>query len=127
MGMGKVEVLRAACCMAAADNDITDKELAFVMKLAEDAGVGQASLKAMIDRATTEPDFYKEQFNYLISDPEESMKLMFRIAISDHDLDDNEIKMLTHFAKVLGMKPERFRQYMKAADKTIAKRETEGE
>ena len=64
----KVELLRAACCMAGLDGTIGDAELAIIQKLATDAGVGAASLKAMMDRAKSDPSYYEQQFRFLRGD-----------------------------------------------------------
>ena len=65
--LDKVEVLRAACCMAGLDGTIGEKELAILQKLATEAGVGGASLKAMMDRAKADPNYYEQQFRFVPS------------------------------------------------------------
>ena len=42
--MFKVELLRAACCVAGIDGEIDEAEFAVLKKLADDVGVGDASL-----------------------------------------------------------------------------------
>ena len=66
--------------------------------LVESAGVGEASFYAMIDRATNEPGFYKEQMNLLTGDSELAMKELVRIALADGAISPDELKMLRHFS-----------------------------
>ena len=55
--MQRVDVLRAACCVACSDGAIADQELGLVSRLAKEVGVGQASLTAMIERSMKDPKF----------------------------------------------------------------------
>jgi len=119
MPMSDVELLRAACCVAGLDKEISDNEKKLIDRLAFKAGVGQASLKAMLDRAVRDQGFYREQFRYISADPEEVVGTLFRIAIADHDLHLNERVILQHFAQTLGMAPERFDQFLTAAEKRL--------
>ncbi len=112
----KVELLRAACCMAGLDGTISDAELAIIQKLASDAGVGAASLKAMMDRAKSDPNYYEQQFRFLRGDPDESMKMMLRVAIADGALHPNERVVLQVYATKLGMTEERYQQLLGAAE-----------
>ena len=111
--MAKVEVLRAACCIAGADGNVDDGELVLLKRLAAKVGVGKASLDAMILRAEAEKDFYKTQFQVLKTDAMETMKLMVEVAGSDDKLIAEEIKMLRYFAKRLGMDADSFREVTK--------------
>lgn len=112
--MTEVEVLRAACCIAGADGKVDDAELKMLQQLAEKAGVGRASLEAMISRAETEPEFYKQQFRVLKSEPEETIKLLFGVAARDGQLEKSEIEILKDFARKLGMESETFVQLGRA-------------
>lgn len=119
MSMTAVEILRAACCVAGLDREIDERELKILRDLAEHAGVGQMSLNAMIDRAKSDPDFYREQFRLIRTDAENTMRIVVSVAIADHVLTQEERIILAHFAERLGMTPERFNQYLAAAEKKI--------
>ena len=108
--MAKVEVLRAACCVAGADGNVDEGERKLIQQLADKVGGGKASLEAMILRAETEPDFYKSQFLVLKTDPSSTIKIMLEIATDDRELDANELKMLKHFAERLGLSEEGFKK-----------------
>ncbi len=119
MAMSDVEVLRAACCIAGLDKQITPGERKLIDELAYTAGVGQASLAAMLARAERDQDFYREQFRYISADPEYVMKTLFRVAVVDHDLHMNERVILQHFAERLKMTPERFDQLLSEAEQHL--------
>ena len=97
-GMRRVEILRAACCVAGADLTIAEAEKPLLDRLAREAGVGFASLEAMMERATQNEDFYREQFRVLSADPKMTMTLLFKVAISDRQLDPQEVKILKFLA-----------------------------
>lgn len=115
--LDQVEVLRAACCIASIDGAISEHEEAVLRQLAEKVGVGQMSLKAMMDRAKRDPNFYQLQFQYLHADPDVAMKSLFRVAVSDGDMNANERVMLQFFADRLGVDDQRFEQFLAAAQK----------
>ncbi|MGI9495923.1 MAG: TerB family tellurite resistance protein [Mariniblastus sp.] len=106
--MQEVEVLRAACCVAGIDGEITAGELVIINQLAEKAGVGKASLEAMIARGETDPEFYKEQFRVLKDNPREAMVSILKVATADHSLAKDEIEVMRKFAEKLGISAESF-------------------
>lgn len=120
MPTGQVEVLRAACCVAGLDREVCEKERPLLERLAEAAGVGRASLSAMIDRARSDQNFFTEQFRMLRNCPDEAFKVVLSVAIVDGALSENERVVLHHFAQKLGLTDERFDQLMAAADKRVA-------
>ena len=117
--LDKVEVLRAACCVAGLDGTIGEKEMPLLQALATDAGVGAASFKAMRDRATSDRNYYEQQFRFLRGNPDESMKTMLRVAVADGELHANERVVLDIFAKKLGLSEERYHQLLTAAEQAI--------
>ena len=68
--MEQVDVLRAACCVAAADGEVTDAEAVVIERIAKKAGVGGASREAMLEMALTSPKFLESQFRFLMRDSE---------------------------------------------------------
>ena len=125
MPMSAVEILRAACCVAGLDREINEREMKMLRDLAEHAGVGQVSLSAMIDRAKTDADFYKDQFRIVRTNAENTMRVLVGVAIADHVLAQEERVILAHFAERLGMTPERFDKYLEAAEKKLAAKRTQ--
>ena len=107
-GMTKVEVLRAACCVAGIDGTTDEKELSILKELAEKVGVGQASLQAMIDRAETDQAFYREQFRVLKSDPSETIKLLLGVALADGRLGNRESQVLRLLALQLDVQGDEY-------------------
>ena len=121
-GMKKVEVLRAACCVAGIDGEVTDEERKIIDMLAQDVGVGLASVEAMIERGRTDQGFYKEQFRVLKADPKDTMQLLFSLAISDGRLGKREKAVLWRLAKRLGVTEESFQTWVAQAESYVQKK-----
>ena len=119
MPMKKVSLLRAACCVAGLDREIEPKEQELLERLAFDAGVGQASLQAMMDRAKSDPQFFEQQFELIRTEADSTMKLMFEIAMSDGELTLNERVVLQHFATKLGMEQAHFDELLASAERQL--------
>ncbi|MGM0486044.1 MAG: hypothetical protein ACQESR_04690 [Planctomycetota bacterium] len=113
--MQKVEVLRAACCVAGADGETTTEERKILKHLADDVGVGEVSLGAMIERAETDKEFEKEQFQVLKADPHVTMQVLFRIAVTDAKLHGDELTVLKKLARRLEVTTEQFKQWYEEA------------
>ena len=120
-GMVKVQVLRAACCVAGADGLNEPPERRIVDLLAREVGVGDASLQAMLERATEEDDYYKDQFRVLKSDPKETMALLFSVALADGKLEQSELDVLGRLAQKLGVTDEQFTKWVAEANQLLAK------
>ena len=99
----KVELLRACCCVAGADGTTTPAEREILERMAHDVGVGKASLRAMISRAETEPNFFEEQFRVLKADASESMLMLMQVAAADRSLTDDETGMMRKMSERLGV------------------------
>ena len=121
MVMDDVEILRAACCIAGLDEHVCEKERPALQRLAERAGVGEASLNAMIDRARTDHNFYEQQFDIVKTDPDSTMKKLLQVAAADNDISQAERIVLAHFAQQLGMTAQSFDQLLTAAENMIDK------
>ena len=117
--LDKVEVLRAACCVAGLDGTISDNEMPILQGLATEAGVGAASFKAMRDRATTDPKYYEQQFRFLRGDPDETIKTLLRVAVADGELHPNERVVMQVFATKLGISEDRYHQLLTAAEQIV--------
>ena len=117
MSYSEVEVLRAACCIAALDDEVCQKERAILEKLRQRIGVGEVSFQAMLDRARRDHSFYEEQFKILQVEPDAAIKLLVSLAAADREITLNERVVLQHFAEKLGMTQERFEQIYAAGEK----------
>lgn len=122
--MAKVEVLRAACCIAGADGNVDEGELVLLKRLAAGVGVGFASLDAMVSRAESEKEFYKKQFEVLRTDPMATMHALVEVAGDDDKLIGEEIEMLRFIAKRLEMDADSFRAVTKPLLEKIKKNTT---
>lgn len=121
-GMVKVEVLRAACCVAGANGETSGKENLVLKRLAKETGVGQASLEAMISRACSDQNFCNEQFRVLKADPREAMAILLEVAMSDGVIDNNEAAILKVLAGKLEVPDQVFDNLMIKAAEIAAKK-----
>jgi len=119
-GMIKVEVLRAACCVAGADGEISDAERNLLDRLAKETGVGFASMEAMVSRACTDQNFCNEQFRVLKADPKEAMAILLEVAMADGSIDDREADILKVLAEKLGVPSNIFDALMQKAAEMAA-------
>ena len=106
----QIELLRAACCVAGIDKDASEAEMSVIDKLVKQTGVGRASLQAMVDRATSDEEFYKEQFNVLKADPSESMAFLLQVAMADGKLTEGEIHVLANLSQRLDVAADDFQR-----------------
>ena len=111
----RVEILRASCCIAGADGETTPDELEQIRKLAEAEGVGEASLDAMIQRAESDPEFYKQQFKILKADPLECLDVLLQVSVANGTLKESEFEVLKGLASQLAIGEEDFRSRVTAA------------
>ena len=113
--MEQVEVLRAACCIAAADGDVSKSEITLIHRLAHSTGVGKASREAMIDQAMHNPEFLESQFRFLMHDPDRAAKVLLFVAIADGELGEEEEELLQNFAQRIHLDETRLQQLLKRA------------
>lgn len=108
MSIDDVQILRAACCIAGLDRKVCDKEHPFLQRLAQKAGVGAMSLDAMIHMAENNSEFYEEQLEYAVKDPEMTIRMLFAVAAADGRFTSEERIILHHFAMKVGMSDEEY-------------------
>ncbi len=104
----KVDLLRAACCVAGCDSETTAAERQLIDRLAKDIGVGAASVNAMIARAQTDPEFHRLQFQVMKKDPSQTMAILLEVAMADGKLTNAEINVLRGLSSNLEVAPAVF-------------------
>ncbi len=104
----KVDLLRAACCVAGCDSETTSAERQLIDRLAKDIGVGGASVNAMIARAQTDPEFHRLQFQVMKKDPSQTMAILLEVAMADGKLSNAEIDVLRGLSSNLEVAPAVF-------------------
>ncbi|MCZ6836368.1 MAG: hypothetical protein O7G85_11395 [Planctomycetota bacterium] len=119
MSIQDLEILKAACCVAGLDGDISDREKQTLQVLAKRAGVGKASFEAMIEVAVEDEDYFKKQLDLLRGDTDRTIKTLFQIAVTDRKLGANERIVMQYFADKLEMPPERFEKILAAAERSV--------
>jgi tellurite resistance protein len=115
MPQEKVEILRASCCVAGADQNTSGAEKQLLEKLAGKIGVGAASLNAMIERSETDPEFHKCQFDILKTEPTKTMAILIEVAVADGTISDSETGVLTNLGANLGVDAAIVNQLIAAA------------
>jgi len=115
MPMEELEILKAACCVAGVDGGVSDQEMMLLRALVDDAAVGQASFKAMLDRATAEPDTYRDEFDLPRGDPTEVMKTLVDIARAQGGPTPQQRDLLHFFADRIGFAHEQLDDLMTRA------------
>lgn len=117
--MKDLEILKAACCVAGLDGRIDDRERQTLRVLADRAGVGHASFEAMLEMAVEDEDYFTRQLDVLRDDVDRTIKTLFRIAVVDGELGENERIVIQYFADKLGMTRERIDQIVAAAEREV--------
>ena len=116
----RIDLLRAACCVANADGDAGEPEMALVGKLIKEVGVGRASVQAMMDRAKIDPAFCEDQFKILKSDPADAMLFLLQVAMADGKLTEEEVRVLQALANNLEVPDEVFEKMIAQVKETLA-------
>jgi tellurite resistance protein len=104
--MEQVEILRAACCVAAADGEISERERENLTEMANHIGVGTASLKAMMDLALGDKKFHEAQLKMLHKDPREAFATLYRVARLEREVPQDEREVLIQFGRRLGLESD---------------------
>ncbi len=111
----RVEILRASCCIANADGETTTEERQQLQRLADALGVGDASLQAMMDRAQSDPEFYKSQFGVLRAEPLRSLDVLLETVMANGEIKESEFDVLKGLAERLGIGESDFRERVQSA------------
>jgi tellurite resistance protein len=104
----QLEILKAAIVVAVADGQIIASERGLLNAIAARAGVGKASLDAMIERARTDPNMRDELFRRSTSDPELTLELLVAAARLDGEIDQEERAVLVRLMDPLKIPVHRF-------------------
>ena len=122
----KRDVFEAVLAVAGADGRITRAERGLIEALAERVGVGRASLRAMIERATRESGFKKNLSLGKVGDPIKAMELLVATARVDGEISEAERQLLVHIADVWDIPSDEFvaafKRGLATADRLRAKR-----
>ena len=108
----RLDILRAACCVAGIDGEANEAEAAVLKRLAREVGVGKASLDAMVERAETDSTFHEEQFKVLEFEPKTTMATLLEVALADGQLSESEADVLRILAGRLKIEPAMFERLL---------------
>jgi len=115
----RIDLLRAACCVANAGDDVSESEMVVIQKLIKEVGVGRASVEAMMDRAKKDPDFCQDQFKILKSEPAEAMLFLLQVAMADGKVTEVEISVLQSLANNLEVPADVFDKLISQVKDTL--------
>ena len=119
----KVDVLRAACCVAGIDKNTNNQERTLIDKLAKDVGCGTASVEAMIARAQSDSEFHRQQFTVLKADPQETIRILVEVAMADGSISESESVVLREIAESLEIPADVFQQLIAKVSSKLDARE----
>jgi len=115
--MTDVQILRAAACIATADGIVAPEERRVLDRLAHRAGVGAASLGAMIDQGLHDPGFRDDQLELIRGQTDRVLVSLFRTALADGELKDEERALLRQFAGKIDVPADRFDRLLSEAER----------
>lgn len=99
----RVDILRAACCVASVDRTLDPREVQTLRALAAAARVGDASLDAILARALEDDDFLADQLRLLHTQPVAVIATLIEVAQADGSVTIDEHVLLRYFAGKLGL------------------------
>ncbi len=102
------ELLKAVIALAISDGRISGREKGLIKALAGKAGVGGASLDAMIGQASQDTSARQALFDRAMKNPEQAMQLMVAAANVDGHISEEERELLVEVSTILGVSARRF-------------------
>lgn len=99
----EVEILTAACCIAASDGEITEDESRILRRFQNRVGVGDACFEAMLDRARKDPEYRREQMTNFHADPERAVGVLIEVALADGAIGPRERLLIESVARRLNV------------------------
>ncbi len=112
----RIDILQAACCVAAIDQQLDEPERDALIHLAEQAGIGHDSLAGILVRALEDEDFLAEQLRLLHDDPVGVIATLLGIAAADGQITIDERVLIRFFAGKLALSNAQFRDAIERAD-----------
>jgi tellurite resistance protein len=108
MDTEQMETLRGVLAVAIADGRISPAEKGVIRGLARKAGVSQAWLNEMIEKAEQGATVESSTFRPLLKDPEKAMTLLVGTAAIDGQVSDEERTVLVDISLKVGLAPGKF-------------------
>jgi hypothetical protein len=117
--MNDVEVLEAACCLAATDSDVTVEELQLLSALVGRVGIERKRFETLMEKAGNDPSFREQRIGAVSGDIEGAMDKLMRIAFQGGSTSEGHAAILLwRVAAKLQVSPERFEALLAAARST---------
>ena len=115
--MSDIEVIKALCCLAGADTDVTVEELQLLGDLAGGLGIERDAFNAEIEKTRNEETVRQRHMETATRDADAAMLGLIRIVRDGGALGEGHgMMLLWRLATKLGMDAERFESLLVAAD-----------
>jgi len=110
-----MEILKAACCVAAVDRSLSPDERELLQALAEHASIADTALDAIIARALADRHFLEDQLRLLHEDPIEVIAILILVASADGKFSTDEHVLIRYFAGQLDLSDQDFERARRIA------------
>jgi hypothetical protein len=117
--MTDAEVLKAVCCLAGADSDVTVDEIQALAGLARQIGLDTAAFNELIAEMRDDEEFRERQLDIAERDPNATVGIMIDAARRVEAVDDgNTVMLLWRVAAKLGIESDHFEALLAAGRAT---------
>ena len=108
------DVLKAACCLAGTDSEVTVEELVLLKRLVGSAGL---NFDALIAKASRDDDFRQNRIETVTGAPDDAMERLIRLVREGGSIEQGHMTILLwRVGTKIGLSPERFEQLLGAAE-----------
>ena len=115
-------IVRAACCLAAVDAEVSDEEIHVLKRLAQGTDID-----TFLGEAMRSPAFLAKQLECVVDDPNGAMEVLLAVAAADGMISDGEMLLIKQFADRFQINPEGLRRLRRAAQHAAGEEGNESE
>ncbi|MHC5023017.1 MAG: hypothetical protein ACYTGG_03775 [Planctomycetota bacterium] len=114
--MNDADVLKAVCCLAGADSEVSIEELQVLDGLAGRAGIEQKRFRALIENTCRDEDFRQKQIDVAKNDAAAALRQVIGMAREDDRLGEGNFTMLLWriATNQLDVSPDQFEKLLAA-------------
>jgi hypothetical protein len=108
--MSDADVLKAVCCLAGSDSDVTMEEVQLLERLAARAGIDRKPFRTLIEKTSKDDSFRQKQIDIARGDAAAALKTLIGVAREDDRLQESRLPMLLWriATNQLDMSPDQF-------------------
>ncbi len=105
------ENLKAVCCLAGVDRDVTVEDLQLLDRLVKGIGLEPKPFHGLIEKTRANEEFREEQIDLAKANVDDTLKELIRVVRQDASLNEGRIVMLLwRVATKVEMTPEHFQE-----------------